>query len=123
GFEAASRGVAHVQMVESNPKAAAALRALRTKLKADAVRVHVGDSLKVAKRTDHPYDLVMLDPPFERGWLERLWPLIPTLLEPSGLLYVESEAPVRDVAPFELLRASRAGHVHFQLLKFAATQK
>src|SRR3546814_10953390 len=33
GFEAASHGVAHVQMVEINPAAVAALRTLRTRLK------------------------------------------------------------------------------------------
>src|SRR5690554_6979115 len=37
GFEAASRGVEHVQMVESDPIALAALRALRTRLNASQI--------------------------------------------------------------------------------------
>src|SRR5690606_34153489 len=65
GFEAASRGVAHVQMVETNPAAIAALRTLRTRLKADHIRIHAGDALTALKRmTEHSFDLIMLDPPF-----------------------------------------------------------
>src|SRR5690606_20053910 len=74
GFEAASRGVAHVQMVENNPAAIASLRALRTKLGAKNVRIHAGDASMVARRLDATrYDLVLLDPPFGQGWIDRLW--------------------------------------------------
>ncbi|MEO6958493.1 MAG: RsmD family RNA methyltransferase, partial [Burkholderiaceae bacterium] len=44
GFEAASRGAALVHMVENNPAAVTALRALRAKLKADKVRIDPGDA-------------------------------------------------------------------------------
>src|SRR5690606_35849328 len=78
GFEAASRGVAHVQMVEKFPPAVAALRALRTKLKAEHVRIHAGDALLALSRmTANSFDLIMLDPPFGQGWLERLWTQLP----------------------------------------------
>src|SRR5690606_20229509 len=39
GLEAASHGVGRVLMVESSPQAVAALRALRTRLGADSVRI------------------------------------------------------------------------------------
>ncbi|WP_073107864.1 RsmD family RNA methyltransferase [Pollutimonas bauzanensis] len=124
GFEAASRGVAHVQMVENNPAAVAALRALRSRLKAEQVRIHAGSAPMVLERLDHArFDLVMLDPPFGQGWLERLWDKLPAVLSQDGLLYIESEAPVAAPASFEILRLSRAGHVHFHLLRFAALQK
>ncbi|MBC7204210.1 MAG: RsmD family RNA methyltransferase, partial [Pusillimonas sp.] len=54
GFEAASRGAAHVQMVEANPQAVTALRALRTKLGAGNVRVFPGDAMHVLARTANP---------------------------------------------------------------------
>jgi 16S rRNA (guanine(966)-N(2))-methyltransferase RsmD len=124
GFEAASRGVAHVQMVEKNPLAIAALRSLRTRLKADHVRIHDGNALMVLDRlNDTPFDLIMVDPPFGEGWLERLWAKLPPVLTQDGLLYIESEAPILPPDSFELLRQSRAGHVHFHLLRFAALQK
>ncbi|NYT64033.1 RsmD family RNA methyltransferase [Alcaligenaceae bacterium] len=124
GFEAASRGVAHVQMVENNVTAVAALRALKNRLKAEHVRIHSGNALTVLDRlNDTPFDLVMVDPPFEQGWLDRLWPSLPGAMTHDGLLYIESENPVIAPEPFELLRHSRAGHVHFHLLRFAALQK
>ncbi|NYT58273.1 RsmD family RNA methyltransferase [Alcaligenaceae bacterium] len=124
GFEAASRGVAYVQMVEINPAALAALRALRTRLKADHIRIHAGDAQLALKRmTEGSYDLIMLDPPFGLTWMERLWDLLPAVLTPAGLLYIESEAAVDPPAQFEVLRQGKAGHVHFHLLRFAATQK
>lgn len=124
GFEAASRGVAHVQMVENNPAAIAALRSLSSRLKAQHVRIHAGNALTVLERmNDTPFDLVMVDPPFDQGWLERLWPRLSTVLTQDGLLYIESETPVLAPEPFEVLRQSRAGHVHFHLLRFAALQK
>jgi 16S rRNA (guanine(966)-N(2))-methyltransferase RsmD len=124
GFEAASRGVAHVQMVENNPAAVAALRTLRSRLKAEHVRIHAGNASMVLDRLgDTPFDLIMLDPPFGQGWLDRLWSKLPPVLSQGGLLYIESEAPIVAPDTFEILRQSRAGHVHFHLLRFAALQK
>jgi 16S rRNA (guanine(966)-N(2))-methyltransferase RsmD len=124
GFEAASHGVSHVQMVEANHQAAQALRALRNKLKADTVRIHEGDALAVLERLrESPFDLVMLDPPFGHGWIERLWPLLPGILADGSLVYVESESMVEPPENFHCLRQSRAGQVHVVLLEFAATQK
>lgn len=124
GFEAASRGVAHVQMVEAHPPAIAALRSLRARLKADHVRIHAGDALLALKRmTESSYDLIMLDPPFGQAWLDRLWAGLPAVLTPDGLLYIETEAALEPPEQFEILRQGKAGHVHYHLLRFAATQK
>ena len=124
GFEAASRGAAHVQMVENNPQAIAALRALRTKLDANAVRIHAGDAQMVIDRLNAtPFDLILLDPPFGQGWLDKLWNRIAAALAPQGLLYVESEAAISPPPEFETLRQGKAGNVHFHLLQFAALQK
>jgi len=124
GFEAASRGATQVQMVESDRKAATALRALRDKLKADAVRIHVGDALQAVQRMDASrFELILLDPPFNQEWLPRLWPLLPGILAEDALVYVESEAPLDPPGEFEILRQDRAGAVHYGLLQFAASQK
>lgn len=124
GFEAASRGAAHVQMVESNPQALSALRALRNKLGALQVRVHAGNALTVLERLDDArFDLVLVDPPFGQDWLAVLWGKLPDVLSPEGLLYIEAESPIEPPSNFEVLRSSKAGHVHFVLLRFAASQK
>lgn len=124
GFEAASRGVAHVQMVESDPTAIAALRTLRSRLNADHVRVHAGDARHVLTRLrSQPFDLVFLDPPFGHDWLTQVWELLPAVLADGSLVYVESDAPVNPPPMFDLQRQSKAGHVHFFLFRFDAMQK
>lgn len=124
GFEAASRGVRHVQMVENHPAAVSALRMLRTKLGAENVRIHSGDAAVVVQRLDATrYDLVLLDPPFGLGWLDRLWEKLPQVLTPGGLIYVEAEALANIPPDFTVLRHNRAGQVHFGLLQFAAPQE
>lgn len=123
GFEAASRGVEHIQMVESNQAAVSALRALRNRLGAKTVRIHAGDALHVLERLRAtPFDLVLLDPPFGQPWLERLWEPLHPLLITDSLVYVESGEPLSFPAWLSPLRSSRAGHVHFGLARFAATQ-
>jgi len=121
GFEAASRGVAFVQMVEADRRAVAALRALRDKLKipADALRIHAGDAQTAITRIVARYDLVLLDPPFGQDWLPKLWPALPGVLREHGLVYVESEAAVIPPPDFVCLRQDRASAVHYALLQYA----
>ena len=124
GFEAASHGAAHVQMVELNPKAVSNLRALRDKLGARNVRIHPGSAEMVLERLEAArFDLILLDPPFGQDWLTRVLPAIAPLLATDGLVYIESEAPLQVPPNAALLRQGRAGKVHFGLLQFAATQK
>src|SRR5438128_1776421 len=47
GFEAASRGAAHVLVVEQDPELVDLLRAMQAKLKADAIEVRRGNGLSV----------------------------------------------------------------------------
>ena len=124
GFEAASRGVGHVQMVERDPQAAAALRALRDKLDASAVRIQAGDaSVTLGRLEAARFNLIFLDPPFDSDWLDRLWPLLPDLLQPGGLVYIEAGTDITVPAGFNVLRQDRAGNVHYQLIQIAAMQK
>jgi 16S rRNA (guanine(966)-N(2))-methyltransferase RsmD len=124
GFEAASRGVAKVQMVERHPTVARALCAVRDKLQAPHVHIYVGDALATLKYL-YPasFDLILLDPPFRQGWLERLWPLLPAALNTGGLVYAEAEMALKAPTGYTLLRQDRAGAVHYQLLEFAALRK
>lgn len=123
GFEAASRGVAHVQMVESDPAALAALRKLRDRLGAKMVRIHAGDARQAIARLPRArFDLIFLDPPFGKGWLPELLDAIYPLLAPAGLVYVESESAIQPPGSYIALRQGRAGAVHYQLFQRVASQ-
>lgn len=118
GFEAASRGVQHVQMVESHPKALQNLRETRDKLKLEQVRIHSHDAMKVLSRMDASrFDLVMLDPPFNTNLLAQVKPFLNAIVKPGGLVYIESEQNQTLDAPFELIRESKAGMVFFHLFE------
>jgi 16S rRNA (guanine(966)-N(2))-methyltransferase RsmD len=123
GLEAASRGAARVVLVERDPRALAALRAAKDRLKADAVEVVQADALSWAAGTRERFDLVFLDPPFDAGLLARALPLAAGLLAEGGAIYVESDRalaagdPLLAAVPgLSVHRADKAGQVHYHLL-------
>jgi 16S rRNA (guanine(966)-N(2))-methyltransferase RsmD len=122
GFELASRGASLVTLVERDPRLVANLRAVCDKLGATQVDVIVGDALAAAARLpDSSFDLVFLDPPFDTGLLVPALDAVVRLLAPGGLVYAECGGPI-DVSQaaahgYELVRSSRAGRVHFHLLR------
>jgi 16S rRNA (guanine966-N2)-methyltransferase len=124
GFEAASRGAASVLMFETNAKAIANLQALKAKLKAEQIEVRMVDALAqlklLAQRRAVGFDLVMCDPPFAQGLMERLPGLVAPLLKVGGWFYAETDAPF-ELPPvgFELYRQDKAGQVHYHLFSKA----
>jgi 16S rRNA (guanine966-N2)-methyltransferase len=65
GLEAYSRGAGHVLLVESDPRAARAVRANIAALAADVRLVtHTVESVLAAGPDGDPYDIVFADPPY-----------------------------------------------------------
>ena len=124
GFEAASRGAARVTLVEGHPKLVRSLDSAKARLDARAVTVVQADVAKWLRATPpQPHDLVLLDPPYHAGWLDRLLPMMPAWLGPQGRLYVECEYALTEerlavcgADGFEVIRAAKAGQVHYHLL-------
>lgn len=132
GFEAASRGAQSVTMVDAHTPIIRQLEQIKDKLKADQVQLIRADALAAAQgmaaRGQH-FDLIFLDPPYQQDWLTRVLPLCAELLTEDGLVYAESgmplvagpyaENPMPDwFAAWEVIRAEKAGNVHFHLLKY-----
>ena len=134
GFEAASRGARSVTMIDSHTPAVRQLQLVKDKLKADAVEALRADALAAAQGMalrGQRYDLVFLDPPYQQEFISRTLPLVAQLLAADGLVYVEAGAPlpfapddgsaVPDwLAPWEAIRADKAGIVFYHLLKLKA---
>jgi 16S rRNA (guanine(966)-N(2))-methyltransferase RsmD len=127
GFEAASRGAARVVLIERDARIIESLRSVKERLTAESVELAQADAFAWVSQTTERFDLVLLDPPFGEGALDRIVPRLAGVLAPGAALYVESDAPVDiDTAPWTGLpgvrvhRADRAGLVHYHLLLMPA---
>lgn len=126
GYEAASRGIGQMLMVENFAPAFQQLELVKQKLQAGNVQLHRADAFAFAemlRRQQQGFDVIFLDPPFHRGFLEKILPICVDLLRPNGLVYVEGEQAFEALATelctatWEIVRKDKAGMVHFQLLQ------
>ncbi|MGH7784759.1 MAG: 16S rRNA (guanine(966)-N(2))-methyltransferase RsmD [Candidatus Binatia bacterium] len=97
-IEAISRGAAEAILIDSSPGTAKIIREnLRRVRFVDRTKVWVipvSRALRLLARRGESFDLIFLDPPYQRNWVE---PAIKTaaqgnLLRPSGTLIVEHSA-------------------------------
>jgi 16S rRNA (guanine966-N2)-methyltransferase len=123
GFEAASRGAASVDLVESAPLAVEALRSAAARLGRDGsggpVRIHAQPAMAFLAAHAGPWDVVFVDPPFAAGlWADTLAALGPRLASRS-LVYVESpaDAPPAVPAGWGLVRETGTREVRAALYK------
>lgn len=118
GFEALSRGAAHVDMVESAREVHAMLRRAGEALQAGPrLRLVRADALEFLRASKERYDVVFLDPPYQSGLLDRLLSRLPEHLDAGARVYAESGAPHEWPMPWEVLKSGRAGAVHYYLLQ------
>jgi 16S rRNA (guanine(966)-N(2))-methyltransferase RsmD len=122
GLEAASRGAAHVLMVEQDAVLVRDLQDNATRLKASMVSVQRGDAVSALGRLPAgSVDLVFIDPPFDGPWFEPALKAAARAVPVGGWIYLE--APVS--WPTEALTALglqcerhlKAGAVHAHLLQ------
>lgn len=117
GFEALSRYAQHVTLVEKNAHVHAALKENAAKLGAQKFDLVCADGLQWLKQDGRVYDVIFLDPPFAAELLPKLWPLVAGRLDPEGVVYLESGAPLTVPEGWALWRSGRAGAVHYGLAK------
>lgn len=127
GFEAASRGVGKVLMVESNGAAWTQLGETKKKLKADQVQIMRGDALRLlqgASSSNLTFDLIFLDPPYQENLLEKSLSACQGMLNDGGYVYVESSHRLADndelpqfFDAWKIIREDRAGIVYYYLLQ------
>jgi len=133
GLEAASRGAAHVTLIENHAPAVRALHAVRDKLGARMVDIVSGDAFAwLARQPDATLDAVFIDPPFAQDWTLRALEAATRVVKPGGVIYLEAAQPLVDVSadshadavavgipvPVDLVlhKHLRAGAVHAHLL-------
>lgn len=123
GFEALSRGAAHVTFVEQNPQAFKALQANARSLKIDAQQIQLcrGDALRQLARLDG-FDLIFVDPPFQADMWQAALEVLPAHLNAGHRVYLESPRnwPLPDAACWQILKEKSAADVTFRLLAYSA---
>ena len=124
GLEAASRGAAAVQLVESDAALVAQLLALCQRLQAVNVQVRKGDAVALLRQcVPASCDLVLLDPPFDSALFEPALEAAARAIKPTGFVYLEADHAWSDEALAALglvcQRSLRAGAVHAHLLRLA----
>ncbi|WP_034297893.1 16S rRNA (guanine(966)-N(2))-methyltransferase RsmD [Herbaspirillum sp. RV1423] len=133
GFEAASRGAQRVVMVENHGPAVRQLDANKEKLNAAQVDIRRGDALallqgfsgihNMSAQSGEGFNLIFADPPYHQDWLEKIMPVCEHVLAGDGLVYAESEQSLEGdaapgwMAPWEVVRADKAGMVFYHLLR------
>ena len=125
GFEALSRGADEVVFVERDPVAARAIGDMLAQLRCDRGHVEQVDALPWLERgppASKPFDIVFLDPPYDKAWL----PVLAEKLERGGWLaprawiYLEDAAARGEPAlppGWTLHRSKRAGDVGYHLAR------
>ena len=117
GFEAASRGAAHVTLVERDPRTFATLQKNAVVFGADRLELIRADALKFLPRATRRYDLLFLDPPYHQGWIERVASGLPGALAPGARIYAEAGQPITHIGPWETVRSGQSGQVYYHLLE------
>jgi 16S rRNA (guanine966-N2)-methyltransferase len=88
GLEAASRGAAHVDLVESAKGAAAVIARNIADLGADGARLHRMPVERFVAASHPPYDLVLVDPPYASDLTDVLT-AVTAMLTADGLVVAE----------------------------------
>jgi len=118
GFEAASRGADRVVLVEQAPRVLATLKENAGLLGAGTrVEIVRSDALQYLVSTGSKFDTIFLDPPYSKGWIDRLAEYLPTVLNEDGAIYVEAEYEIDSLGDWRTVRRGRAGEVNFHLLR------
>lgn len=122
GFEALSRGAAHVVLVEQDTRAFKQLQANVVTLGATQAQLVQADAFVYLQREMEGFDVIFLDPPFRHALPEKILDKLTeqTLLKNAAFVYLEHEAEYQlDFSRWGLAvhRQTKAGQVMSFLLK------
>lgn len=121
GLECISRGARDVTLVDTHRPAVAAMRATlaRWGVVADVREMDVLAVCRAFAASGKRFDWIVLDPPFGKGWLEKVLPAMTALTHAQTWLYVEVETggELSSLAAhgWEAVREGKTKHVQYGL--------
>jgi len=119
GIEALSRGASHLTFIEQNAEVAAQLNHNLTLLNTDQFNLITTDAISYLKATNHVFDIIFLDPPFERHYLRQASNIIAQRRLSTSFVYIESDSVLAfDSLPdtWQIYRQKKAGRVNYGLI-------
>ena len=130
GFEAASRNAQSVTMIEQNSLVFKALQHNLAILNGFAIQdsklngfelpkniqILQQDALQFLANNVENFDVIFCDPPYNKGWLDKLLPQLKQHLAPNGLVYVEAEFEIKTNENWQVIKSGKAGAVYYHLL-------
>ena len=120
GFEALSRGAAHVDFIETHAKQCQKIQSSIDLLNA-AAEIYKKDAIKWLRMTDKQYHLIFIDPPFEKQLWQASIDLINDnrLIVQMGLVYVETPVlnpPILKIpSNWIIYKQNKMGNVQYTL--------
>jgi 16S rRNA (guanine966-N2)-methyltransferase len=124
GFEAFSRGAAHVTFLEKDPKAHQNLIKQAAAFQSPKLVIKHTDACGFLKQKHPPFNIIFLDPPFANNYIPACLDDLAKsdLLAPNGLIYLEAPHEV-DVDPnyWQCVKLKKAGQIVFGLYKGTRT--
>jgi len=119
GLEALSRGAARAVFVESDRDACRAINANLDRLRLTGARVLCQDVRRFLATERGPYDLILLDPPYDLvdALAEPLAAHLPRLLTEDGLVVYETAAAQEPSLPLAPRTSRRYGSVRLTLFE------
>ncbi len=123
GFEALSRNAKNVVMVENSSLAYKSLLQNQTQLynqtslNAQNCQILNQDALQFLANNTQKFDVIFCDPPYNKGWLNKLLPILNQHVSQDGVIYIEAEFQVESTNDWQVIKQSKAGNVYYHLLK------
>jgi 16S rRNA (guanine966-N2)-methyltransferase len=117
GFEALSRGASHVVLVENSDLAYKSLLSNRDLLGASDAHILKVDAMSYLAQSQDVFDVIFLDPPYGKGYVEASLPLLKARLSEQGLVYLEAEFAFTGNDQWQVMKSGKAGQVFYHLLK------
>ena len=125
GFEALSRGVSELTMVECNHNSVMAIRKNIALLKAPACNLYYLDAEKAIKllcRDKKSFDIIFLDPPYHEGMAKKILHTLEgyDILAPNGLIIAQH--PKTELLPesspnFTLIKEAKYGDTWLSIFR------
>src|SRR3989344_7236624 len=114
GFEALSRGAAHVVLVDGSPAVIQLLKSELVLFKAENATLYRAKVPEQLKKPEKPFDIIFLDPPFKHSILSSCCFYLEEqgFLAKTAYIYLESRDPITEnmlPSNWEMVKNKRAG--------------